>query len=179
MIPKHNVVPNINMLNMNPDRQWMYRRLTLGRLNQDFVDGLLRFLDFASSQHQCMDGNKIRCPCNGRKCQNRLYHDLDIVKFHVAKYGVALDYYVWECHGEARVEVTNNQTTINLEMGNVNTSITYHDTVFDAAGLDFTLLEELEEPPNSETKIFYDMLSAADKELWPRCEGHTLLSHVA
>ena len=53
-----------------------------------------------------MDGNKIKCPCNGRKCQNRVYHDLDTVKFHVAKYGFVLDYYVWECHGEAWVEVT-------------------------------------------------------------------------
>ena len=48
MIPKHNVVPNINMLNMNPDRQWMYRSLTLGLLNQDFVHGLQSLLDFAS-----------------------------------------------------------------------------------------------------------------------------------
>ena len=51
--------------------------------------------------------------------------------------------------------------------------------VFDAAGPDFTPLEELEEPPNSEAKKFYDMLSAVDKELWPGCEGHTLLSHIA
>ena len=48
MIPKHNVVPNFNMLNMNQDHQWMYRRLTLGLLNQDFVDGLQSLLDFAS-----------------------------------------------------------------------------------------------------------------------------------
>ena len=94
MIPKHNVVPNINMLNMNPDRQWMYRRLTFGCLNQDFVDGLQSFLDFVSSQQQCMDENKIRCPCNDRKCQNRVYHDLDTVKFHVAKYGFVPDNYV-------------------------------------------------------------------------------------
>ena len=59
----------------------------------------------------------------------------------------------------------HNQTTINLEMGNVGTSIAYHDMVFDAVGPDFTPLEELEEPPNSEAKKFYDMLSAADKEL--------------
>ena len=61
--------------------------MTHGRLNQDFVDGLQSFLDFASSQQQCMDGNKISCPCNGRKCQNHVYHDLDTIQFHVAKYG--------------------------------------------------------------------------------------------
>ena len=77
------------------------------------------------------------------------------------------------------MEVTNNQTTINLEMGNVGTSIAYHDMVSNAAGPAFTPLEELEEPPNSNAKIFYDMLSAVDKELWPGCEGHTLLLHVA
>ena len=92
---------------------------------------------------------------------------------------MVLDYYVWECHGEAWVEVTNNQTTINLEMVDVGTSIDYHNMVFDAAGSEFTPLEELEEPPNSEAKKFYDMLSAADKELWLGCEGHTLLAHVA
>ena len=52
------------------------------------------------------------------------------------------------------MEVTNNQTTINLEMGNMSTSIAYHDMMFDVVGLDFTPLEELEEPPNSEAKIF-------------------------
>ena len=41
------------------------------------------------------------------------------------------------------MEVTNNQTTINLEMSNMGTSIVYHDMVFDAASPDFTPLEEL------------------------------------
>ena len=45
------------------------------------------------------------------------------------------DYYIWECHGEARVEVTNNQTTINLEMGNMSTSIAYYDMMFDVVVL--------------------------------------------
>ena len=52
------------------------------------------------------------------------------------------------------MEVTNNQTTINLEMGNVGTSIAYHDMVFDAVGPDFTPLEELEEPQIRKLKFF-------------------------
>ena len=77
------------------------------------------------------------------------------------------------------MEVTNNQTTINLEMGNVGTSFAYHVMVYDVVGPDFTRLEELEEPLNSKAKKFYDMLSVVDKELWPRSEGHALLSHIA
>lgn len=43
---------------MRPDHQWMYRRLMRGRLNQEFVDGLQKFIDFVNSQPEWMDGTK-------------------------------------------------------------------------------------------------------------------------
>ncbi|CAA0817961.1 Unknown protein [Striga hermonthica] len=49
--------------------------------------------------------------------------------------------------------------------------------VMDAAGPEFHL--DFEEPPNPDSKRFYDMLNAVDKELWPGCTTHSQLSFVA
>lgn len=44
---------------MSSDRQWIYNRLTNERLNQKFIDGLEKFIDFASSQLEWMEGIKL------------------------------------------------------------------------------------------------------------------------
>ncbi|PHT99408.1 hypothetical protein BC332_31603 [Capsicum chinense] len=51
----------------NSDREWMYDRL-LGDefINPKFIDGVEIFLEFAKSHSECMDGEKLRCPCNNR-----------------------------------------------------------------------------------------------------------------
>ena len=50
--------------------------------------------------------------------------------------------------------------------------------VLDAAGPEF-ITRNLNEEPNPEDKKFFDMLNAADRELWPGCEKVTQLSVVA
>ncbi|XP_057770644.1 uncharacterized protein LOC130990427 [Salvia miltiorrhiza] len=53
--------------------------------------------------------------------------------------------------------------------------------IMDVAGPQFDIedIEDIEELPNSKAKQFYDMLAAADKELWPGCKNHSQLSFVA
>nr|GMD32818.1 uncharacterized protein LOC109146588 [Ipomoea batatas]GMD32820.1 uncharacterized protein LOC109146588 [Ipomoea batatas] len=50
--------------------------------------------------------------------------------------------------------------------------------VMDAAGPEFNV-DEIEESPNPEAQKFYDMLKAADQELWPGSKKHSQLSLVA
>ncbi|CAA0819152.1 Unknown protein, partial [Striga hermonthica] len=54
----------------------------------------------------------------------------------------------------------------------------YHTMVMDVAGPEFHPNSQ-EEPPNPDSKRFYDMLNAVDKELWPGCTTHSQLSFVA
>ena len=41
-----------------------------------------------------MDGTKIRCPRNDRKCHNKSFQELEAMRFHLAKNGFVRDYYV-------------------------------------------------------------------------------------
>ena len=49
---------------MRYDRECMYCRLKDGLLNNAFMDGINKFIDFACCHPECMDGDKIKCPCN-------------------------------------------------------------------------------------------------------------------
>ena len=69
-------------------------RLRDGFLTDEFEAGIEEFVDFAQRHPELMDGTKIRCPCNDRKCQNRSFQELDIVRFHLAKNGFVRDYYL-------------------------------------------------------------------------------------
>ncbi|MBM1124189.1 hypothetical protein JQN44_27310, partial [Klebsiella pneumoniae] len=62
------------------------------------LDGIAEFLNFASSQLQYMDGNKIRCPC--RKCMNKKFFTVGEVQYHLITKGFVENYYVWNRHGE-------------------------------------------------------------------------------
>ncbi|XP_043814060.1 uncharacterized protein LOC122723981 [Manihot esculenta] len=54
----------------------------------------------------------------------------------------------------------------------------YYQLVADAAGPSFSPSIS-NEPPNQSTQRLYDMLAAANQELWPGCENHSQLSVVA
>nr|GMD83380.1 uncharacterized protein LOC109168299 [Ipomoea batatas] len=130
-------------------------------------------------QHSWMDGERIKCPCNQRKCQNTKFLDVPTVKFHLAKYEFVSDYYVWRFHGECNLRVDVEQDVgAPSQMASEEVSNAYHTMVMDAAGPEFNV-DEIEESPNPEAQKFYDMLKAADQELWPGSKNHSQLSLVA
>ena len=48
-------------MNIIPGREWMYKRkFSTGEFNQDFIDGLDEFINFAIQHPSKMDGSKIR-----------------------------------------------------------------------------------------------------------------------
>ncbi|KAH6802597.1 hypothetical protein C2S51_034043 [Perilla frutescens var. frutescens] len=79
---------------------------------------------------------------------------------------------------------TTEIVTTNLNIGRETISNTYHQMVFDVGGpnlhMDDSVANQIpEEPPNPEVQKLYDMLDAADKELWPGCQTHSQFSLVA
>ncbi|XP_019172859.1 PREDICTED: uncharacterized protein LOC109168299 [Ipomoea nil] len=164
---------------MSSNRHWMYTRIRNGLLTEEFLAGLETFIQFATSQHSWMDGERIKCPCNQRKCQNTKYLDVPTVKYHLAKYGFVSDYYVWRFHGEYNVNLDVDQDVGGpSQVASEEASNAYHTMVMDAAGPEFNV-DEIEESPNPEAQKFYDMLKAADQELWPGSNKHSQLSLVA
>ncbi|KAL4555261.1 hypothetical protein LXL04_037876 [Taraxacum kok-saghyz] len=148
------------------DRNWMYERLGAnGFVSPIFRSGLNTFIEFACSNQNSMDGNKIKCPCT--KCLNKPYADVEVVK-----------------HGETSVCSTSTVGSTSLGMDDSNRSSTeqhepsYTEMVLDVAGPDF-ITRFLDEEPNPEDKNFFDMLNAVDRELWSGYEKVTQLSVVA
>ena len=83
---------------MSWDRRWTYSRLKDGLLNEEFLHGLDEFIDFAKRHPECIDGDKLKCPCNAKKCQNRNYVDENTVRYHLMKNGFVPFYYRWILH---------------------------------------------------------------------------------
>ena len=50
--------------------------------------------------------------------------------------------------------------------------------VYDAAGPQFNV-NIVEESPNPTAQNFYDMLNAANQEVWPNCQTHSQLLAIA
>ncbi|KAL4590590.1 hypothetical protein LXL04_003524 [Taraxacum kok-saghyz] len=165
------------------DRNWMYERLGAnGFVSPIFRSGLNTFIEFACSNQNSKDGNKIKCPCT--KCLNKPYADVEVVKYHLARYGFMPNYHLWDRHGETSVRSTSTVGSTSLGMDDSNRSSneqhepSYTEMVLDVAGPDF-VTRFLDEEPNLEDKKFFDMLNAADRELWSGCEKVTQLSVVA
>nr|GMD61463.1 uncharacterized protein LOC109179592 [Ipomoea batatas] len=118
------------------------------------------------------------------RCRVPAFNELETiyvptVKFHLAKYEFVSDYYVWRFHGECNLRVDVEQDVgAPSQMASEEASNAYHTMVMDADGPEFNV-DEIEESPNPEAQKFYDMLKAADQELWPGSKNHSQLSLVA
>ena len=151
---------------MSSDRQWMYARLDHGWIRPEFILGVERFVEFAKMHPKCMDGEKMKCPCNNRKCRNKNYLDEDTIKVHLGRNGFVADYYRWHHHGETymprpieqnigQIDATEHGETFNA----------MQSMVYDAASPFFNPTE-MEESPNPTTQHLFDMLKASEQEVW-------------
>ena len=92
------------------DRKWMYNLAGRKGLTDEFLAGVTEFIEFASSHHECMDGEKIRCPC--RKCKNTKFLTIEEVIVHLYQRGFKEDYYDWTAHGETPMIVNEHPNTV-------------------------------------------------------------------
>ncbi|KAL3635525.1 hypothetical protein CASFOL_020072 [Castilleja foliolosa] len=174
------------MASTSSDRSWMYKRFVGGYLNEEFVVGVQKFLDFAEKHSLHKSGQKLKCPCDHKKCRNANYLEINEIKYHLYKNGFEENYYTWRYHGEVHIPLTSHyefpvervSEPVNREESTRNDLI---NMIEDAAGPDFDMDGDRfhDETPNAAAQSFYDLLDAGKKPLYPGCEKHTLLSFVS
>ncbi|KAM3269053.1 hypothetical protein P3S67_031017 [Capsicum chacoense] len=169
----------------NLERSWMYERLDgRGGLYSRFVTGVDEFIQFASSQPNRMSGDKVRYSC--AKCQNYKFMDVETVKCHFYQSGIIENYFIWKHQGE-RDDISETSYGNALHGGSqpIFEENPYRQMILDAAGPYFSqgsnwqsysnsepesshsFQHSMEEDPNPVPKKFYDLLDAADAELYP------------
>ena len=184
---------------MNPDRSWMYRRIVNGRIQSSFVEGVESFITFALTQTTCLSGGKMKCPCNANKCRNKQFLPPETVVEHLKRNGFVSQYEVWCYHGETRAPFMDyehlskrkrKEKNVIGSTQNTSTSDANYDhermeqMVYDVAGPEFMDTREpvtegdVEEPPNPEDQVFFDLMESAKKPVYPGCK-HTELSLLA
>ncbi|KAM3201974.1 hypothetical protein P3L10_029598 [Capsicum annuum] len=137
----------------NSDREWMYDKLLEnGFINPRYIDTVGSFVEFAKSHPKCMDGEKLRCPCNHRKYRNKNILDEFTVMTYLRNNGFVLNCYRWHHHGECYIRgpsVFGNHQEEALASGETVNSQSHNEfraMVFDVAGPSFD--GNIEEDPN-------------------------------
>ena len=121
-------------------RGWMYEgRIVNGLVSMEWLQRVEReFITFALQHPECIDGNKLKCPCMLRKCQNKRFYPVDTVLTHLGKHRFMANYEIWIFHGE--------DILYTEEVGNVTHDVSgelyenmggYQRMVMDAAGPEF------------------------------------------
>ncbi|KAL3633847.1 hypothetical protein CASFOL_022609 [Castilleja foliolosa] len=162
------------MASTSSDRSWMYKRFVGGYLNEEFVVGVQKFLDFAEKHSLHKSGQKLKCPCDHRKCRNANYLEINEIKYHLYKNGFEENYYTWRYHGEVDIPLTSRyefpvervSEPVNREESTRNDLI---NMIEDAAGPDFDMDGDRfhDETPNAAAQSFYDLLDAGKTPLYP------------
>ncbi|CAK8533967.1 unnamed protein product [Lathyrus sativus] len=169
-----------------PHRTWMYNRLLPGRSahTYEFLKGVEEFINFACQQKEYLKNGVIRCPC--KLCKNEDHLIPDEANTHIYQHGFAPEYWNWTCHGEIIPHINDSDDDdidmvapcSNSQQWSYEHVHRYQDMVFDVASFNREqhFIQQEEEPPNMEAKLFYDMLNSTQQPLWPGCKNTTELS---
>ncbi|XP_050222731.1 uncharacterized protein LOC126672823 [Mercurialis annua] len=169
---------------METDRSWMYRSHTNGLLTTGYKEHVKEFVRFALRHPACMSGVQIKCPCPKRGCRNTSYRDVDEVEFHLLKNGFVKGYQVWVFHGEGSVlnppplaQLPEQDVEFDYEDEGPGEFSSAQRMILDAVGPQITFPED--ELPNAEAQKFYDMMRAAEEDIWPGNSRHSPFSASA
>ena len=99
----------------------MYLRVIDGLLNDQFVAGVEKFVEFCKSMPR-FNQQELRCPC--RKCKNRNLIPVDDVRYHLVYKGFVPHYYQWSSHGETDEIFASLLTTSRQNEGGSSTDPT-------------------------------------------------------
>ncbi|XP_073119657.1 uncharacterized protein [Henckelia pumila] len=180
----------------NTNRQWMYRRFDNGYVNDDYINGVEDFIVFALTHAECLSSGKIRCPCNDKKCQNKVFLDPVTVKVHLGRNGFVPNYHNWHLHGEVYIrpnfpntnqDVPSSSRAPNRSTGTEHIHLTNSFNIYDEAnffntpndlGFEIPLHYHGEgsqyvdpnsahvEIPNTYIKGLYDLIKSSEKAIW-------------
>ena len=161
----------------------MYLHIIDGLLNNQFVAGVEQFVEFCKSMPR-FNSQELRCPC--RKCKNRNLILVDEVRYHLVCRGFVNNYYQWVSHGETDEmfdalldESRQNEGCTSTDQTPVPGYENYMEQmVYDGfsvrSNIDPGQNEEANtnreqyyaEAPNPDAQRMYDMLAAANRQLW-------------
>ncbi|CAL5186512.1 unnamed protein product [Lathyrus oleraceus] len=81
-------------------RKWMVERMGIDnrRVRDEFLAGVIEFIEFSCAQEDYKKEKKLRCPC--KKCKCKKYHIVGDVIGHLCMKGFMDDYFYWTNHGE-------------------------------------------------------------------------------
>ena len=138
-----------------------------------------------------MNDDKIRCPCRKARCRNKKFVNENDLRLHLYKNGFVENYYTWIYQGEEEMETEHMVEQCVDEMRNENEEVTMFEAtrnmVAEIAGPSYFQSEGNEpnfshneyvtnEAPNAHAQTFFDMISNAEKALWPGNNTHSQLS---
>ena len=141
------------------------------RASTEYLFGLNQFLDFAFDKSSC--NGKILCPC--KECYNRYWTSRDDVYNHLVCNGFIPGYTHWILHGEASTSHSNLGNESRQEDDNVHHDL---DGLLNDVLMGEQALRSDDLGTNSEATNFLKMVERAQKEVYPGCQSHTLLSFL-
>ena len=154
---------------MTPSKIWM--RLVDERLDDEYLEGVEKFLDYAFSP--AGRENEIRCPCI--KCCNTYSHPRALVSSHLKVYGILRNYTFWYHHGEVAREpqtVSEGQGDEEMQEESADGYDPMQDLLHDLFPQNNNPTEQIttppsnEEEPNNEAAKFYKLLDNYNQPLY-------------
>ncbi|XP_012832690.1 PREDICTED: uncharacterized protein LOC105953559 [Erythranthe guttata] len=147
------------------DKGWMSKR----RSTKEDENGLNQFLDMAFAKVSL--SGKIICPC--KRCRNGKGVIREIAEEHLLVDGFMKGYTNWVAHGEDTL--TDHVDSQNFNEFNMLGDMT--GLVHDAFGVNDTN-SNMEEEPNGQAKVFFELFDDAQKELYPGCKQFSKLTFL-
>ena len=124
--------------------------MNLPRFNQEYIDGVSSFLDFAFTRGK-PQGREILCLCS--KCGNGRQEKRDVVNSHLICYGFVCGYNQWVNHGEG-VTVMDPDGDIDAYINEDGDEDSYDDIdgLLNDRFREFAQMEGVYKGPNEDAK---------------------------
>jgi hypothetical protein len=123
-------------------------------------------------------------------CKNKKYLHLDVVMMHLLHKEFIEDYLCWYAHGELFVR---NESMVERIVGSTFSASNVHGVVNDNNNSYMNIVIDamrmnqgnanqcpiVEEEPNADATMFFDLLRDSDEPLWDGRTNHSILSAIA
>ena len=140
------------------DREWMYTgRVTRASMTDEWIEKTNEVLEEAWVHAE--GSSFMWCPCSS--CGNQKRKTKKVMGEHLVKYGFMPDYTRWIFHGEAH---RMRDKVVSQRIDECDAAVGIGDMLDDYEEAHFGEGPQ-EEEPEATTKVFYEMLEAAQKPL--------------
>ena len=175
----------IIIIELDMDKSWILKP----RDTPEYMDGLLKFLDFAFAN--ASSDNRIKCPCS--RCGFRLFQTREEVYDHLLLRPFPQGYTIWLLHGEKgegetstyRQQAQHTKSYDEPMNDMIHDAFIFHRTLAsEDSRINETInrgegrMPHLEEDLSGKSKEFYDLLNDEEQELYEGCSKYSKLSFL-